>query len=370
LHKYYREQLDKPTTVYDTELPSTRYQGSKEKIVSWIWNILENENLDFNIVLDAFAGTGSLSYWAKKYGKQVFFNDILRSNYYVGVAMIENDDVVLNDDDTTFLTSRHELDYSSFIQENFREVYFTNDENAWLDMVIRNIREITDPFKRALAISSLFQACIIKRPYNLFHRANLYMRLANVPRSFGNKTTWDIPFVTHFRNFVAKYNSCVFSNGQSNKALNCDVLDIPTETKYDLVYIDPPYFSKIRGATDYYFYYHFLEGLCIYIEKGHLAWQSSIDYHRKPRPLKHGTTLEMLMSKWTKKNKITNSFDEVFRKFSDSILVVSYNSEGIPSEKEMITLLKRYKRNVKVFRRKYQYALRPTELEELLFIAK
>ena len=41
-----------------------------------------------------------------------------------------------------------------------------------------------------------------------------------------------------------------------------------------------------------------------------------------------------------------------------------------PSEKEMITLLKRYKRNVKVFRRKYQYALRPTELEELLFIAK
>ena len=60
---------------------------------------------------------------------------------------------------------------------------------------------------------------------------------------------------------------------------------------------------------------------------------------------------------------------KLFKKFKDSILVVSYNSEGFPSEKQMLNLLKKYKSNVEVKRKKYRYALRPSRLDELLFIA-
>ena len=37
--------------------------------------------------------------------------------------------------------------------------------------------------KQALAYFALFQSCIIKRPYNLFHRKNLYVRTKEMKRS-------------------------------------------------------------------------------------------------------------------------------------------------------------------------------------------
>src|SRR5690606_25532811 len=105
--------------------------------------------------------------------------------------------------------------YPDFIQRTFKDIYFTDEENAWLDRVVWNLNHLlTSPYKQALARFALFQACIIKRPYNLFHRANLYMRTAKVQRSFGNKTTWDTPFEIHFRNFINEANRAVFDNGQ------------------------------------------------------------------------------------------------------------------------------------------------------------
>jgi len=355
-------------TLRDIRIPSTRYQGSKEKIVGWIWNQIEELGLEFETFLDAFGGTGVVGFYAKIHGKEVIFNDILRSNYYIGKAIIENDRVKLTKKDIEFLlTKHHDLDYPTFIQETFKGIYYTDEENAWLDMVIRNIRELDDEYKKALALSALFQACLVKRPYNLFHRANLYMRLANVKRSFGNKATWDTPFPVHFVNFIKEYNSCVFSNGKRNRAINLDVFDI--EGEFDLVYIDPPYYSAKKGPTDYYLYYHFLEGLCIYLEKGHEEWKKLIDFKRKPKPLKHGTKIERAMLPWLKKELIYNAFERLFKKFKDSIIVVSYNSGGIPTENQIVKLLNKYKEKVIVRRKQYQYALSPTKVDELLFIA-
>jgi hypothetical protein len=41
-------------------LPSTRYQGSKAKLMPWIWESLKH--LDFRTALDAFGGSGVFSY--------------------------------------------------------------------------------------------------------------------------------------------------------------------------------------------------------------------------------------------------------------------------------------------------------------------
>jgi len=315
-------------------------------------------------------GTGIFAFWAKLHGKNVTYNDVFKWCYYVGLAIIENGSVKLSDHDVNFILSKHDnITYDDFIQKTFRGIYYLDEENAWLDMVIANIREIGDRYKRAIALSALFQSCLIKRPYNLFHRANLYMRLADVKRSFGNKTTWDRPFSYYFRRFVKEYNACVFSNGRKCRALNLDVFDIPDEEEYDLVYIDPPYYSRRRGPTDYYLYYHFLEGLCIYLEQGPEAWARLIDYQRKPRPLKHGTELEQKIMPWLREHTIRKAFDKIFEKFQDSILVVSYNSEGIPSEEEIKQMLESYKNEVVVKRLRYQYVLSPLKVDELLFIA-
>ncbi len=325
--------------------PSTRFQGSKNKIVNWIWENVKD--LDFHSVLDAFGGTGAVGYMFKQKGKMVTYNDLLKFNWYIGVALIENDSVVLEDNDIDFLITKHSnIVYPQFVQQTFKEIYFTDEENEWIDMVVTNIEHLDNFYKKAVAYFALFQSCIIKRPFNLFHRKNLYLRFSNVSRNFGNRTTWDTPFGVHFRNFVMEANRAVFSNNERNRALNLDVFKIKGD--FDLVYIDPPYISKKGNAVDYLGFYHFLEGLVHYSK-----WDEMIDYNTKHRRIKGQP------NPWTDKNEIYNAFDRLFTKFKDSILVVSYRSDGIPTIAEITYLLKRYK-----------YALSNDRSEEVIFVAK
>jgi hypothetical protein len=159
--------------------------------------------------------------------QQVTYNDILKFNWYIGLALIENDNVTLTESDIDLLLTTHDgIIYPTFVYDTFKDIYFTDDENRWIDMVVTNINLLDDIYKKALALFALFQSCIIKRPFNLFHRKNLYLRFSDVERNFGNKATWDTPFEVHFRKFVDETNQAVFSNGQYNRALNLDVFDI------------------------------------------------------------------------------------------------------------------------------------------------
>ena len=143
------------------------------------------------------------------------------------------------------------------------------------------------------------QACLIKRPFNLFHRKNLYLRTAEVERSFGNKTSWDKPFEVWFRIFVDELNRATFNNGQKNRALNCDAAQIPGA--YELVYVDTPYINSRGTAVDYYDFYHFLEGLTIYDE-----WGKHIDYESKHHRLRRRPSV------WTDRSRIGVAFEELF----------------------------------------------------------
>lgn len=340
------------------KFPGTRYQGSKAKLTDWIWEQIKD--VEFDTCLDAFGGTGAVAYRLKQEGKQVTYNDILRFNYYIGIALIENGAVQLTTEDVNWILSRHaDIAYPNFITKTFCDIYFTDEENAWLDQTITNINHIADPYKYALAFFALVQAAIIKRPYNLFHRKNLYVRLADVERSFGNKTSWDRPFAAWFCDFVTEVNQAVFDNGRVNQALNLDAFDILGT--YDLVYIDTPYISRQGEGVDYRDFYHFLEGLTVYEE-----WGTQIDHRSKHRRLKR------LPSVWTDKQCIYDAFDRLFNHYRDSVLVVSYRSDGIPSIDELFTLLKKYKQNVRIeWFGQYKYVLSTNHRSaEVLFIAQ
>ncbi|RME51320.1 MAG: DNA methyltransferase [Deltaproteobacteria bacterium] len=345
----------RPSPAPSATFPSTRYQGSKAKLVDWIWERISD--LDFVTALDAFGGTGSIAYRLKQAGKEVTYNDLLRFNHYIGRALIENRETRLSSEEVDWLLQRDpQIEYPRFVETTFADIYFTDEENAWIDQTITNIRRLTDPYKYALAFFALSQACIIKRPYNLFHRKNLYMRLADVERSFGNKATWNRPFEAWFRIFAEEANRAVFDNGRTNRSFNLDALDVPGE--YDLVYIDTPYISRGGRSIDYRRFYHFLEGLTMYDE-----WEEHIDRHSKHLPLKP------LKTAWTDKRRIHAAFDRLFERYQKSILVVSYRGDGIPSETELVSLLERYKQKVRVehFGR-YRYALstNPAAREMLL----
>ena len=343
------------------KFPQTRYQGSKFKLIDWIK--LAVQDLQFETALDAFGGTGVVSYLFKQMGKTVTYNDNLKFNYLIGLGLIENDKSKLSEEDIDFLlTPQNRLEYPTFVTETFKDIFFVDEENNWLDMVITNIREfnrqVNDKYKTALAYFSLFQAAIIKRPYNLFHRKNLYMRTSDIKRSFGNKTTWDKPFEFWFRYFAEEANNAVFSNGRASQALCMDVFDV--SGVYDLVYIDPPYVSDKGVGVDYLEFYNFLEGIADYDN-----WPNRINYKVKHHTLHHPKPI------WSDKNKIFDVFDRLFEKFHNSILVVSYRDPGIPSHEQLVSLLQKYKSSVvEVNHTKYKYVLSNGDSSEQLLIAK
>ncbi len=321
-----------------------------------MWDVMKD--LPFQTALDAFGGTGCVAYKMKQAGKTVTYNDILPFNTIIGKALIENKNQLLSKDDVDFLLSyQPKIIYPDFIQKTFSEIYFTDEENRWLDMVSTNIRMMDNPYKQAIAYFALFQSCIIKRPYNLFHRRNLYVRMQNVKRSFGNKVTWDTPFPIHFRRFVTEANNAVFDNGKYCRTRNSDALSI-TDT-YDLVYIDTPYINAKGVGLDYSDFYHFLDGLLYYPQ-----WADLIDYKSKHLRLKRTENT------WCEKNKITNSFKQLFLNFNQSILVISYRSNGIPSIDDLCNMLRSEGRKVSVMMSKeIKYALSNSGSREVLIIA-
>jgi len=348
----------------NNNFPTTRFQGSKRDIVDWIW--MNISDLQFDSMLDAFGGTGSVSYKAKKNGKITYYNDYLPFNYKIGLALIENKNITLSDDDINYLLKKHdEFNYPSFIQNEFKELYYTDDENEWLDMMHVNITNLDNKYKRALAYSGLFQAALAKRPYNLFHRANLYMRTdEDIDRSFGNKTTWDKSFPKHFKNKIDEYNNAVFDNKKDNKAFNKNVLEWNNPPKTDLVYIDTPYYDqtkKSNNSTNYQYYYHFLNGFVQYDD-----WPNMLNKSVKTKRLEHEP------SPWTKKDKIKNAFETVFDLFSDRIIVLSYNTAGYPSPNTLKQMLEKRKDNVMIKSKEHQYALSTKEnsADEILIIAR
>lgn len=314
--------------------PSTRYQGSKRKLALTI--VRELADLPFQTVLDAFGGTGSVAYAFKLLGKSVTYNDSLEFNRQVGVALIENRGTSFAVAQAEALGERRrDVTYPDFIQRTFAGIYFTDEENAWLDIAVGNVRRISDRLQRALAWFAVFQAAMAKRPYNLFHRRNLYMRLAEVDRGFGNKRTWDRPFPELVRRFAEEANRAVLDTGVACRAVRSDARELQTD--FDLVYLDPPYINARGVGVCYRDFYHFLEGLVRYDD-----WPELVSARSRHRAMTHEP------DPWSDPALVREAFLSLVQRFHRSIVAVSYRSDGVPSVEELATMLRTVKRRVRV----------------------
>ncbi len=331
--------------------PTTRYQGSKRKIIPWLYNNIKE--LEFNTVLDAFGGSASVSYMFKKMGKSVTYNDYLKFNFYIGKAIIENSNVVFTQKDLEFFKTQNRSDLK-IVQKFFKDIYYYPSENKWIDCAIEAINSMNSysknilEYKKAIALYALFQSCLIKRPFNLFHRKNLYLRKNKVERSFGNFQSWNKNFSEYFERFINEANSLVFNNGAKCYAINKSIFELK-KNKFDLIYFDPPYFKK-DASNETSFYnrtYHFLEGLSNYTE-----WENLIDENTINKRFK----IDKFGDEFGKEDLI-KSFEKLFEFFNKSIIVISYKKGGKPSIETIVKLLKKNKNKVYTRSIHYKYAL-------------
>ncbi|WP_313261356.1 DNA adenine methylase [Sphingobacterium sp.] len=333
----------------EIKLPITRYYGSKRKLVERIWNEIENLGLEFDSVLDLFGGSAIFSYYSKAKGKQVIYNDIFSFNTAIGKKLIQhNTNELCYDEAVSLLEPQHGYFYKSIVQESFQGIYFTDEENEQIDIFIQNANLLENENKRLSAYYILFQSCIIKRPYNLFHRNNLSMRLNYNGGTFGNKKTWERSFEELFSRFVRELDEFTFDNGHSNFALNFNAVEC-LETA-DLVYIDPPYFSSSRNHTTYHSKYHFLEGLANYDQI-----PEHINYTKNNKEITINKS-----DKFEKSATFLVELEQVILQHNESIIVISYRNNGIPTVQSIKNLLKQCRPERKVLTvdlGRYGYAL-------------
>jgi adenine-specific DNA-methyltransferase len=319
------------------KLPITRYYGSKRKLVEKIWNEIENLGIEFNSVLDIFGGSAIFSYYAKAKGKRVIYNDIFKFNSFIGKKLIEQTSNELSYERAiSLLNPIPGRIYKSTIQENFEGIYFTRSENAQIDNFIQNANNLENENQRLSAYYILFQACIIKRPYNLFHRNNLSMRTNYKGGGFGNKKTWERTFEELFARFIVELDEFTFDNGQNNLSVNSNALNC-NETA-DLVYIDPPYFNANRNHTTYHSKYHFLEGLANYNEI-----EENIDFTKPIRSININKSDE-----FEKSATFLLELEKLIIIHQNAIIVVSYRNNGRHTISQISELMIKCKPNYQV----------------------
>lgn len=321
------DTLPKQVSMY----PSTRYMGSKNKLLQQIWGIASQ--FDFNSVLDLFSGSGVVSYMFKAQGKRVVSNDYMTFSSLYTKAMVENNTVNLADKDIQFLLSNKGL-CDGFVENTFKDLYFTDDENIFIDQVRANIKNLRSSTKRAMATSALVRACFKKRPRGIFTYVG--------HRYDDGRKDLQTSLKDHFLNAIEQINLSVFDNGQKNLSKNFDAMSV--NTKADLVYIDPPYYSP-HSDNEYVRRYHFVEGIA-------RDWEGvEIQEHTKTKKFKSYPT------PFSSRTGAYEAFDKLFKKHRNSILIVSYSSNSLPTLDEMVSLLSKYKGNVEVVPVDYQYSI-------------
>ncbi|MDR1790678.1 MAG: Dam family site-specific DNA-(adenine-N6)-methyltransferase [Propionibacteriaceae bacterium] len=321
------EPLDDQTLLF----PTTRFMGSKSKLLTDIWSVASQ--FDYQNVVDLFAGSGIVSYMFKAKGKNVLANDYMAFSANTAKALVENSCETLPIAKAKQLVSTR-FDNDSFVETTFAGLYYTDEDNRFIDSMRAGISKIRNPHQRAIAMAALIRACLKKRPRGIFTYTGT--------RYDDGRRDLQISFAEHFLEAVQLLNAAVFDNGGLSWSRLGDAMAVPTKEDA-LVYIDPPYYSPLSD-NEYVRRYHFVEGLA-------RDWQGvEIQRHTLTKKFKSYPT------PFSSRTGAHEAFDRLFRRHRNSVLVVSYSSNSLPTLDEMVTLMSRHKRHVEVIPVNHRYS--------------
>ncbi|WP_170985923.1 DNA adenine methylase [Rhizobium sp. AU243] len=348
----------KPIPEIIGTFPATRYYGSKRKLLHWIYDCVKS--FEFETVLDAFGGSGTVSQLFRAMRKEVTYSDAFQFNVDIARSTLTGEELIGKEQVEQFLATVSPIEGT--VARNFQAIFFLDDENRWIDGFMETLRssDFSTP-ERAMLKTLLYQACLKKRPFNLFHRANLSIRTnKNVVRSFGNFTTWEKAFPEHILQTYDELSSYRPDRLRSATILPCgDICAVAPG--YDLVYLDPPYVSTSERANrdNYWLRYHFLEGLAQYDD-----WERGIIKDSKVRKFIEPPHFSTWSSRKTFKENLFDLIDTHKR----SIVVLSYVKEAYPDDATIQAFFESKFAKVSIHSTEHHHALGLAKKRELLFI--
>ncbi len=332
--------------------PRLRYMGSKYRLLPHLQQVFDE--IGGSTAVDAFSGSGVVSYLLKAQGFEVTSNDYLNFPSVIARATVENSSDVLTPTTVDQICGPR-ADDRHFIQSTFNGLYFDSEDRMFLDSAWSHI-DLLEGYEKDLAIAALVLSAARKQPRGVF-------TFTDSTKYADGRRDLQLSLREHFRERAAEYSATVFNNGKLSRAVSGDVFDLATSSP-DLVYLDPPY-APPRDDNDYIKRYHFLEGLSVY-------WRGvTIMEETKSKKLTKRFT------PFAYKRTIEDALLRTFEHFSDAgSIVLSYSSNALPTASRIVDLLKTVKPSVEVLSidHKYSFGTHVTatrrDVSEFVFIGR
>ncbi len=311
------------------EINNRRFLGSKYKLLSFIEDTVNENCKDVKSVVDVFAGTGVVGSLFLKNGKEVYFNDYLKSNCYSYKAFYEPKKINIKKIENIINNyNQAEIDEENYFSENFSDTYFSSKDCKKIGFIRENIenrfrqKEINEREKSVLIASLIYS---MDRVANTVGHYDAYRKIENIEDKF----------------FM--YMLDVTEKGEKKSHIsNLDANEFIKTVKADLVYIDPPYNSR-----QYCDAYHLLENIA--------EWN---------KPKVYGIAKKMDRTKLKSRyctNRAVEAFEELIKNCNCRYILVSYNNTGDKSNSRsnakisdlQIKEILEKKGKVKVFEKSY-----------------
>ena len=337
-----------------------RYIGSKRYLIENIDRLIE-EKVDGSdrplSLLDLFSGTTVVAQKLKpKY--KIATNDLMYFSYVIArghtslntIPDFRKLEQKLGVEVLAYLNSLGAESGAGFIANNYSpfgsdRMYFTTANAIKIDHIRSTIegwrgRDIDDDGYYYLL------ACLIEAvPF-----------VSNISGVYGAYLkTWD---KRAFLDLTLKH-PVMYDNGCDNTAYNLDANELVKDLSVDICYIDPPYNSRQYTSN-----YHLLDTIA-YGDSPDIKGVTGMRFY-KPES----------KSLYCSKPNVLGQFDNLIRDIQAQHLIVSYSSDGIMSESDMIAVLKKHcdpssVELTKISYRKYKSKIvnKDDELNEFLFYA-
>lgn len=310
-----------------------RYIGNKEKLLPFIIDTITDSigSIEGKIVADLFCGTTSVSRALKKHSCHLITNDYMNFSYALQMAYIHNNTLPSFDKLSSkfgfngynsILNYLNELSnyqgffYSEYCPEGskdkeYQRNYFSSENAISIDS-IRN--QIGNWYNSGLISEDEFY-------FLLTSLIDSVTKVSNISGTYGAFLKIDDKR-KHDKLSLEPIE--VISSNLAHQC-NCkDIMEIITEITGDILYLDPPYNTRLYPP-----YYHILDTVALYDNPPIYGKTGRRPYTDKLSPFCY-------------KNKTLEAFDFVIKHARFSHIFISYSTEGLVTENDLYNILKQY----------------------------
>ncbi len=292
------------------------YIGSKHKLNQWILENIKQvvkKPLEEVVFCDLFAGTGAVGRNLKPLVKQVIANDIEFYSYVLLQNYIGNHKQL---DFENYINQLNRLPgKKGFVYENYSEegaagrLYFSKENGQKIDAMRVQIERWKTDKTIQNELYYFLLASLIESADKVANTASVYGAYLKKIKKSAAKTLILEP---------AQFDV----TPQSHPVFQEDANALIKKISGDVLYLDPPYNSRQYGAN-----YHLLNTIAKYdtfVPQGKTGLRS---YEK---------------SNYCKKGVVTKSFEDLIKNAQFQYVFLSYNNEGLMTEEEVKTIMKRY----------------------------